>query len=58
MNISVKTAWNLNNVLVNISAWLLGWLFRRNDYNGTITRLSRVASALDVIPHGNLLPSK
>ena len=38
MNISVKTAWNLNNVLVNISAWLLGWLYGGDDNYGTFSK--------------------
>ena len=38
MNISVKTAWNLNNGLVNISAWLLGWLCSWDGNNDIVTK--------------------
>ena len=44
MNINVRIAYAL------VPDRLLGWMFCGDDYNGTITRLSRVASALDVTP--------
>ena len=44
MNINVRIAYAL------VPDRMLGWMYGRNVYNGTITRLSRVASALDVTP--------